>query len=251
MSTHPYRDNIQQLIRDAQEQGWRHERTSLNHHKFLAPNGKDICVTSGTPSDVRSVDNFIADMRRAGFQLPSERFKAPVIAEAFDDAMVRIAAVPPPSQPNQRLFPRNAVKNAMDAYFARHDGQRVHRGDLFAALRSQLIGVNEETLNSSLGRMVMRGDLVKCGRGEYIYHAPGKAAPDVRAPYGSQQAAPTPPPPPPLATVPTELTSDDERELDEALVALSRIEGVVRKYRAVIKQFAALKKLMNGEGGVA
>jgi len=55
----------------ARGQGWRVERTKKMHWRFIPKDpGKPICIFSGTPSDYRAIRNFLADLRRSGFQWP-------------------------------------------------------------------------------------------------------------------------------------------------------------------------------------
>jgi hypothetical protein len=59
--------DFKKVIREAEAQGWRVEPTKNGHWRFYAPNGRDIVHAAGTPSDYRSLENFLAQMRRAGF----------------------------------------------------------------------------------------------------------------------------------------------------------------------------------------
>jgi predicted RNA binding protein YcfA (HicA-like mRNA interferase family) len=56
---------IQELIKVAEDQGWRVERSNGGHFKWLAPNGKMV-ITSATPSDKRAFANIQTDLRRYG-----------------------------------------------------------------------------------------------------------------------------------------------------------------------------------------
>src|SRR5437764_5562857 len=63
-----YQTDIQRVIRVAETQGFRVSRTTRGHYQFYAPNRKDIITTSGTPGEMHGWQNFLAQMRRAGFQ---------------------------------------------------------------------------------------------------------------------------------------------------------------------------------------
>jgi len=57
------------IRRAAEAQGWIVERTKGKHWRFIPPDRtKRMVVTGGTPSDMRSIRNFLADLRRQGFQ---------------------------------------------------------------------------------------------------------------------------------------------------------------------------------------
>jgi hypothetical protein len=55
----------------AREQGWRVERARNGHPRFYSPNQAIHPISfSGTPSDVRSIRNLLAELRRNGFIWP-------------------------------------------------------------------------------------------------------------------------------------------------------------------------------------
>lgn len=58
---------LKQLRRQAEHQGWRVVRTSADHYKWYAPDGKSMVVSGSTPSDYRAIKNQKSLMRRAGF----------------------------------------------------------------------------------------------------------------------------------------------------------------------------------------
>lgn len=55
---------IKELLNTAEEQGW-NIRATKKGFQLLAPNGSDIVLIHGTPSDNRWLRNTIAAMRRA------------------------------------------------------------------------------------------------------------------------------------------------------------------------------------------
>jgi hypothetical protein len=61
-------DEVRELLDAAEKQGWRVELTKKGHWRCYAPDGINIVIVSGTPSDRRSLRNAIAQMRRYGFQ---------------------------------------------------------------------------------------------------------------------------------------------------------------------------------------
>lgn len=57
---------VKELIKEAKRQGWRVKEGK--HYKLYAPDGETIVVVGKTPSDRRSLENSISDMRKAGFR---------------------------------------------------------------------------------------------------------------------------------------------------------------------------------------
>lgn len=111
--------DMDQIIREALAQGWQHDLTTRGHHQFFAPNGQDIVTTSGTPSDHRAFNNFMARMRRSGFDM-NHRTKY------------------------------GAAKKEILAYLKRHEGQEVTKDDLRVYLRSVLPGISDLTIYKNI-----------------------------------------------------------------------------------------------------
>jgi predicted RNA binding protein YcfA (HicA-like mRNA interferase family) len=59
---------IQELIKLAETQGWRVEKSNGGHYKWMSPTGKMV-ITSATPSDKRAFANIQSDLRRYGLVL--------------------------------------------------------------------------------------------------------------------------------------------------------------------------------------
>jgi len=54
------------LAQQALREGWRIERTTGGHIRWLAPDARTIIISAGTPSDWRAEHNLRARLRRAG-----------------------------------------------------------------------------------------------------------------------------------------------------------------------------------------
>jgi len=64
--------SVQTIVAAAYEQGWGAEKTGTNHIRMYPPDpGERPWGIPCTPSDVRSLKNAIAPMKRAGFVMPS------------------------------------------------------------------------------------------------------------------------------------------------------------------------------------
>lgn len=211
----PYGGSVQLVVRAALEQGWRHDRTQNGHHRFYAPDGQGIVVTSGTPSDSRGFLNFIAEMRRHGFKTPEETEQAP--------------AAPQPEHESPQKLPRGAIATLVrDALrcASPHPRSLEH---VTMTVRARYPAANELSIKSSYYNCTDLPGFVKTIEG-IAYRPDAPAAPTNRAtdkaqPIGGEEAS-------------------DVAALEEALTALARIEAVVRKYQAIAKQTSELRKAL-------
>ena len=62
--------DFRKILDAAKLQGWKTEHTKKGHWKFKSPNGKDMVHTSGSPSDMRAIKNFVARLRQRGLNIP-------------------------------------------------------------------------------------------------------------------------------------------------------------------------------------
>lgn len=62
--------DLRKLLKAVEDQGFTARRTSGGHWQIRGTDGRVVAVIAGTPSDVRSWKNTIADLRRAGFEWP-------------------------------------------------------------------------------------------------------------------------------------------------------------------------------------
>lgn len=58
---------LKEIVKAAEEQGWRVKVLKNGHLMFLAPDGINKATTGGTPSDHRAIDNHLSRLRRYGF----------------------------------------------------------------------------------------------------------------------------------------------------------------------------------------
>lgn len=59
---------LKEIVKAAEEQGWRVKTTTRGHSMFLAPDGINKVTAGGTPSDHRALANLLGDLRRYGFK---------------------------------------------------------------------------------------------------------------------------------------------------------------------------------------
>lgn len=247
-----YRKDLEALIRRAARQGWRYRRTERGHYQFYAPNGKDIVTTSGTPGDIRAWSNFMKDMKRAGYDpSPQGQSMADQLAEAMrgtqddDDVPPPINTPAPAATPTDPPAPRTAygaVVAAIRDKFAVSNGRILTTREVVESVKVRLPDASEHTINSNINRMHEQGEIVRVAVGQYksrptvnLHVDPVPPAPSFPAVYAATEVA--------------EDATDDERELDEALAALAKIEAVVRKHRGIARQLKELKRLLGNIGG--
>lgn len=62
--------DIREVIKLARDQNWTVDHTASGHHRFRAPDGVSMVITSLTPSDRRTLANTVGYLRRAGLVIP-------------------------------------------------------------------------------------------------------------------------------------------------------------------------------------
>lgn len=64
-------DMMDDVVRAAEEQGWKVSRTQKRHYQFIPPDPDlGMVHTSGTPSDYRAFNNFLSRLKQRGFLWP-------------------------------------------------------------------------------------------------------------------------------------------------------------------------------------
>ncbi len=61
------RKDMEEVVREAGEQGWRVQKTDGGHWRLYSPDGRGIVHAAGTPGSARSVQKTIARLRQYGF----------------------------------------------------------------------------------------------------------------------------------------------------------------------------------------
>ncbi len=251
--------DMRKLLAHATQQGFRAEQTSGGHWKVLAPNGRDIIVMSGTPSDRRSWDNFLAQMKRAGYDqdweaprpqsappTPAVEPEATAIAQAMEAALREskpdAPAVDEP-RPQRKTVPHDepSASDVILSLMCRRSAP-VTVGECVDELRVRRPGMADyrASTSESLRRLMVRGDVRRVGRGTYALASDDpEARPQRGITEGSQ----------PHAVVDgDDAIMADVAKLDAALDALAEIEGVVKRNRELLLRLAALRKVLGGIG---
>lgn len=131
-----------------------------------------------------------------------------------------------------------AARKEIAAYLRRHEGQEVSRVDLKAYLRSVLPGISEMTIIKNLRAAQTIEGVTNTPIGMIYRRITWTSAPvTVKEPTTKAPEAQ-------MITVPAIHRDSDERELDEALEALAKIERIVKRHKEVAKYLARIAKEM-------
>lgn len=237
------------VIKRAVDQGWRHQRTGSGHNQFYAPDGKTIVTCGDMPraSEWHADENFMADMRRAGYV-----HGLSAVGEAL------AAAIADKKEPNGGAK-LSVTQHVVDALARAPDGRTA--ADLKAIVRSHRPELADNAVYAGLSTLTIRGIVKKSPAGIYQLTDIDRSALKFHTPRpGSktnghdksngalpqEQLAMEHAPAPLVTGARTgDAAIDTDLEiLDRALAALADIEGVVRKNRAVLAQLASLKKVL-------
>jgi hypothetical protein len=58
---------LKEIVKAAEEQGWRVKETKKGHLMFYAPDGVNKVLAAGTPGGGRGMENLVAKLRSYGF----------------------------------------------------------------------------------------------------------------------------------------------------------------------------------------
>jgi len=218
--------DLNRVIKNAEAQGFRYFKSTSGHHQLYAPNGHDIVTTSGTPSDHRSFNNFMADLRRAGY----------MELQTLGDVMPRTTVTEEASKEpeDNKMTKLSATKLILDLLSRYPEGKS-----------SCDIGAYVHSIRSELGRTSHTNALTQLSRKEMIIKEQGLYRLSKNKGNGATPIV-TPHVAPSAAGMKTGDASIDKdlKALDTALAALASIESVVRKNREVLVQFAKLKAML-------
>jgi len=219
--------DLNRVIKNAEAQGFRYFKSTSGHHQLYAPNGHDIVTHSGTPSDHRGFNNFMADLRRAGY----------MELHTLGDAMPLMKE--PPLEETRESDKKTKLPTTalITDLLARHPEGMVYR-DIAAYVRSVRPELGKSSPSNGLNNLSNRGVIVS-DQGLYRLKEKGASTKTNGATSHAVTSLPA-------AGVRTGDASVDKdlKALDNALAALASIESVVRKNREVLIQFAKLKAML-------
>lgn len=237
------------IIEAAVGQGWRHRRTNSNHHQLFSPNGKDIVTTGGTPSDHRAIDNFVAELKRAGFVRGLQTLGESLRPSTIE---VKVNGSNGAKGTNGVNHPKLSATEYILDYMQRQGGEittaelknyvRSHRPDLET---NSTVSATTYLCASKKIRRVGYGRFALVAKPELTLAPPVVVAPAPEAPLYAAPSAPAVPHLVAGARTGDARIDEDLAALDGALVALAQLDGVVRRNRDVLQQLANLKALLN------
>lgn len=241
-----YNTDMQRVVKQAEIQGFRVRETTKGHWQFYAPNGKDIVVASGTSCNHTGWSKFMAELRRAGFAEAStsigdaikEALGSSTDVEKTVNGTLVDMGVTPLGKPTTRQILLEVIN--------RHpEGMDIQ--DLSMVVKSKRPDLGSQAVSVTLSGMASRGEIERKSRGRYhpkqeIRQMEVKPIVNGHAkPVAETSSAPAIPAP----IIDEAQVANDIEELEAALVALSRIETVVRRNREVLKKFAELRSMLN------
>lgn len=210
------------LFRLAEAQGWEHTRTGKDHHRFVSPEGT-IVVTSGTPSDKRSLENFRADMRRAGLRpyMPlkeDNKLSEPklVVSKVEGDSTTPVPPVS--SKPKRQLTPKGVLRDIVLNTLRDNDKpEGLTAKELLELIGDKMPSRDPNGINATLSYYYKQGVIDKPGYSRYRVKQP------VVAPV---------------------VEDDDAKVLDEVIAALAKAEGVIRRMQERERRLKELKEAL-------
>src|SRR6266850_1288769 len=220
--------DLNRVIKNAESQGFRYFKSTSGHHQLYAPNGHDIVTTSGTPSDHRGFNNFMADLRRAGY----------MEMQTLGDAMLR-TTVPEVAEEvkepeDNKATKLSATKLILDLLSCHPEGMPTR--DIAAYVHSIRPELGRSGPSNGLAQLI-RKELIVSEQGLYRLNkrTQGNGATHSTPSHVTHSA---------VGVKAGDASIDkDLKALDTALAALASIESVVRKNREVLIQFAKLKAM--------
>lgn len=232
-----YQDDMDDLITNARAQGWRYDRANSNHHRFYAPNGKDIVTFASTPSDWRGFQNSLAAMKRAGYVPPNQGYSKPTLGDVMPTQPVPAEEERAEGETSQTK--RGELTQGVIDYLKSRPGRTTSLNDIAAVMKGRFPSTSQDSVQVCLSRLVTAGTIRRVARGLFRWEEKASPPPAPILPHVVPPPAPAPEP---------SAIDDDIAELDRALVALSKIEEVVRRNRAVMQQFKELKAALDKLG---
>lgn len=245
-----YDSDIERVIKEARDQGWRYNLTTQGHHQFLAPDGAGIVHTSGTPGDQRSWNNFMADMKRHGYK---HHANGATLGE-LTGMSGGIEHVPPqPGPEGIKVSARALIRD----HFSKHPVATFKVDELVKIVHAVRPDLIPGTITMALSAMAEKGELVRVKMGWYRLATDedrrakalgvlGRSEPEVPRPEAPRG---------PALTVDSAPVGDpdldaDNAEIDAAITkvldGLSDVQRLLNKHRETMRAIAHLKRLMGG-----
>lgn len=151
---------MDRVVKNAREQGWTHRFTERGHHQFLAANGKDIVHAAGTPSDQRGWQNFMGDMRRAGYQ---SHPNGATLGEVAGDLLQRANGSAEVKAAGAQVSARDVVRDQL-----RQHPEGMGIGAITEVFRKLRPETHPNNVSAAMSQLVSRGEVVRMeAKGHY------------------------------------------------------------------------------------
>lgn len=226
--------DLEKVIKNAEVQGFRYSRTSTGHHQLYAPNRKDIVTTSGTPSDSRGWNNFLSDLKRAGYM------ELQTLGDAMPEKEAMIEELP-----KAKLTVRQYIVDVL----SRHP-EGMSSANVGAYIRSVLPDMHMNIHHNALSLLTKQRILRRMPSGVYVL---GDVKMDMN-PLGTKKKKPVVPAGPrPEQEVFRTKTGDTSIDkdmkamdvaLNDALVALTKVDTIAQRMKTKLSKFAQLRELL-------
>lgn len=223
--------DLSKIIKNAQVQGFRYTKTSTGHHQLYAPNRKDIITTSGTPGDSRGWNNFLADLKRAGY----------MELQTLGDAMPKKA-----DSEEELPKPKPTVNQYIVDLLKRHP-EGMSSSDIGAYIHSVRPDVGKTAYSGALTVLHQSGVINKSGQG---FYKTGSIQLKAQRTAPTKAKTPVESKPEVFRNNATENTSIDKDmkamdiALNDALVALTKVDTIAQRMKSKLAKFAQLRELL-------
>jgi len=204
---------LEEIIDSARLQGWRSEKTTKGHLQFFAPNGKDIIVGPGTSCSRDGLQNFLSLMKKSGYTQTDYR------------------------EQSMEKRKRGHTGKMVLEYLISKAPSPVDLQEVTSVINARtLVGISASAVGQALSKLCDAEKVKKLGRGLYTAIVPKVEFSELS--IKKEEAFKLD-----LNYLSNEI--DSEKELDAAVLALSRIEGVIKKHREIAKQLLLIGRLLN------
>jgi len=253
-------------------QGWNIRQLQNSHYRWYPPIG-DFIQTSKTPRGSCFIHSIVCDLKRAGLKIAEEHRQRERKTDTTEEPIMSINVNAAPAElgpigeallkaseeakrkeeekivkapPLSAHPPRYTTQQVLQAHFENFPNTTLSVDVLLFSAKIKIPQISGASVYKALQIMVAAGHIRRVGRGEYrLVSSLEEVARKFNQDIDAMKKKPTLP-----GAVSGSATGDpsldaDLKTLDEALVALSHIEDVVKRTREKIAAVAQLKQLLN------
>jgi hypothetical protein len=234
------RKDYDRVIKNAVDQGWTLREGGRGRDRLVSPDGYQYVIPDN-PKDPRGFKNFKAELKVAGYQEdgrytpPLERIEEDDVEAATTSLGDALAAAKKVDENREDMTASGATRKLL-----RENPEKTYGvDDVYMVVKARLPSASKLAVQQSLSSMAATGEIMRVARGQYRWKHKSLLAIATSIPGEA----------PPTALTETGDASLDEdlAVLDEALTALSQIEGVVKRIHEKMNRIAELKRLLGGK----